>query len=112
MPYLHFETNEGRIRLSNAIKQTAIESTEIKEEDDTKSVLAESDSGAHIKKWLHYDDGDPSESESDGDNTKGKAEQKVNQFKGVFHIDLEEEHSVLTCPSKIQVFQKNHSTTS
>ncbi|RYP61087.1 hypothetical protein DL770_009852 [Monosporascus sp. CRB-9-2] len=82
MPYLHFETNEGRIRLSNAVKRTAIDLARPKKEDDATSVSAESDSGASTRPLFTHDDDDPSESESDGDHIKEMAEHKLEQFKG------------------------------
>ncbi|RYP29124.1 hypothetical protein DL767_006894 [Monosporascus sp. MG133] len=82
MPYLHFETNEGRIRLSNAIKRTAIDLAKPQKEDDATSVSAESDCGASTKALFTYDDDDLSESESDGDDIKEMVDPKVKQLKG------------------------------
>ncbi|RYP58456.1 hypothetical protein DL769_008947 [Monosporascus sp. CRB-8-3] len=84
MPYLHFETNEGRIRLSNAIKRTAIDLAKPQKEDDATSVSAESDCGASTKALFTYDDDDLSESESDGDDIKEMADHKVKQLKAKF----------------------------
>lgn len=108
MPYLHFETNEGRIRLKNAIKRTAIESTKMKMEDDTKIVPTEGDPGANTKIRLNYEDGDPSKSASGGGNTKGKAARKVRQLNGVSYLAPEEANLVLTYPSKTRIFQRSH----
>lgn len=78
MPYLHFETNEGRIRLSNAIKRVAINSSMRKKDNDATSVSIESDSGALITN----DDDTSSTYESDEDHIKDMAEVRVGQYKG------------------------------
>lgn len=83
MPYLHFESNEGRIRLSNAIKRTAADLAKPEKEDDVTSISTESDLGASTKALFTYED-DSSDSESDGNHVKGETEQKVEQFKTKF----------------------------
>ncbi|KAG4434243.1 hypothetical protein IFR05_010262 [Cadophora sp. M221] len=85
MPYLHFETNEGRIRLSNAIKRTASSLAKLPEkEDDRTSVSAESDDLVGSTKALFTYDDNSSESESEADYFKAKTEQKVERFKAKF----------------------------
>ncbi|PVH68818.1 hypothetical protein DL98DRAFT_628915 [Cadophora sp. DSE1049] len=82
MPYLHFETNEGRIRLSNAIKRTASSLAKLPEkEDDRTSVSAESDDLVASTKALFAYDDNSSESESEADYFKERVERFKAKFK-------------------------------
>jgi hypothetical protein len=81
MPYLHFETNEGRIRLSNAIKRT-MTSTQREIDDDAKSVSAGNDSSVNTSLSAPYKDDFLSDSDSDEDDIKEVAKHEVDKFKG------------------------------
>jgi hypothetical protein len=80
MPYLHFETNEGRIRLSNAIKRT-MTSTQREIDDDAKSVSAGSDSSVNTSLSAPYKDNFLSDSDSDEDDINEVAKHEVDKFK-------------------------------
>lgn len=107
MPYLHFETNEGRIRLSNAIKRSYDEALITKSRNKAKTSLSSDDtdtleiadvdspversetasfldvtSMATNTRLLFSDDEVSSDSEAEGNYVKRKTEHKVNQIKG------------------------------
>jgi hypothetical protein len=77
MPYLHFETNQGRIGLSNALSKIARSLTEKNADDDPLSLSPQSDGASTVEK---FSDDEP----SDDDSIKGPTEKKVEQYKGNF----------------------------
>ncbi|KAI3318081.1 hypothetical protein HD806DRAFT_540551 [Xylariaceae sp. AK1471] len=82
MPYLHFETNEGRARLRNAVKQAT--NRPLKTEDDSTSASAESSSGSSARSSTTDDHNDnESGAESNEDRTRKKVDfkEKFERFK-------------------------------
>ena len=74
MPYLHFETNEGRINLSNAVRRAA--------SDNASSVLETTNLPVNIKDHFTNDDSF-SDSDVEEETPKGKTALKLQELKGV-----------------------------
>jgi outer membrane biosynthesis protein TonB len=137
MPYLHFETNEGRIRLSNAIKRTVddspkvdtnsdgndvklFEETEIssnspsssklESESDTESVSESHEQSSDTEVPFKNDD-DPSDTEPEEVHDESKDEKPVHRIKSGSNPSAGRK-SMLIPTREIEVLQKGNSALS
>ncbi|EPE32023.1 hypothetical protein GLAREA_12105 [Glarea lozoyensis ATCC 20868] len=81
MPYLHFETNQGRIGLSNALSRMARSLTEKNMGDNPLSLSPQNDAASTVEDFA---ENDPSDDDSDDDLIKGPTEKKFEQYKEKF----------------------------